>query len=675
MTELFNSLLTWVSHNPFWAGVAVFFVAFAESVAILGLLVPGVVLMFGFGALIATGSLEFWPVFGWAVAGAIAGDGLSFWLGRHYQDQLRGVWPFSRHPQTLQRGIDFFHRYGGKSVAIGRFFGPVRAVIPLVAGMLGMPPWRFFTANLISALLWAPAYLLPGVVLGASLELAAEVAFRLVLLLLLLLFTVWLVLQVVRLIYRLTHTHTTQIVQTLSNWGASHRGFREIAQALGNPQHPEIKGLTQLASLLIFSTALFVLLAGLLPSQPLELLDTTLYNSMQSLRTPWADQLMVHFTRLGDLSVILIFALSVAALLLWRHDWRTVGYWLAATLFGLLVPLALKYGLRIPRPDSGVTHLGPWSFPSAHVLRALTVYGFFAVMIARSILRDWRWLIYAFVAMGVAAIALSRLYLGVHWLSDVLGSLLLGLAWISALGIAYHRHTRPALHPLQLSLGALAILLVTLGGDAWLHQQAAVKQFQPAAAQRLIPAWLWQSGKAGLPADRHDVRGHLTHPLDLQFAGDLKRLAQRLQGQGWRPAEQLNWGNLLRLLSPSLSLQELPVLPQVHDGRHEALLLEKPLRDGGRLVLRIWSTAYRLEDSHLPVWIGNVSRQRKVVALDILSYPVTDTEFASPLSILRKDIEAAGLQPINPPDQPSLILLEMSHESANMPAFHSNPSG
>ncbi len=655
MTDLFNQLLEWISNHTFWAGVAVFFVAFSESVAIFGLLVPGVVLMFGFGALIATGVLEFWPVFWWAVAGAVTGDGLSFWIGRRFQDQLRGFWPFSRHPRMLQRGIDFFQRYGGKSVAIGRFFGPVRAVIPLVAGMLGMPAWRFVFANLLSALAWAPAYLLPGVVLGASLELASEVAFRLVSLLLLLLLMIWLVFHAVRGFYRLTQPHTTQIVQFLSRWGGNHRGFQEIARALGNPEHPEIKGLTQLASLLIFSMAFFVLLTGFLPSQPAFNLDNTLYSALQSLRSPWFDELMVHFTRLGDLSVILIFAISVALILLLRGDWRTLGYWLAASLFGLLVPIALKYGLRIPRPDSGVVHLGPWSFPSAHVLRALTVYGFFSVMIARSILRDWRWVAYSLVAVAIAAISLSRLYLGVHWFTDIAGSLLLGLAWISALGIAYHRHTQPTTHPLQLTLGVAAILLITLAADAWLNQSKAVKRFQPDPASILISEPLWLSGETRLPSNRRDVRERLNHPLDVQYAGDLQWLSARLREHNWRPAERLAWSNLLRLLSPSLELQELPVLPQVHDGRHEALILEKRLPQGGRLVLRFWSTEYRLDGSLQPLWVGNVSSQRKTLLINILSYPVTQTEFAKPLAILRNDLIRAKVEPLNSADSPLMI--------------------
>lgn len=173
MGDWLQPLLDWVAQNPNWAGAAVFLVSFSESMAIVGLLIPGVAMMFVAGALIAADALDFWPIFAWAVTGAVAGDGLSFWLGHHFKDRMRQVWPFNRHPEMLAQGEAFFQRYGGKSVAFGRFFGPVRAVIPLVAGMMAMPRSRFFTANILSALLWAPAYLLPGIVVGASLQLAA----------------------------------------------------------------------------------------------------------------------------------------------------------------------------------------------------------------------------------------------------------------------------------------------------------------------------------------------------------------------------------------------------------------------------------------------------------------------------------------------------------------------
>ncbi len=186
MTELFQLLLVWVGENPFWAGVVIFLVALAESLAIVGILVPGVVILFGAGALIGNGTLDFWSSCLWAVAGAVIGDNISFWLGHHYEDRFGHVKWFRLHPDHLAKGIDFFHKHGGMSIAFGRFFGPIRAVVPLVAGLMRMEPSHFLIANVLSALVWGPAYLLPGMVFGASMEQAGEVSFRLAIIILLL---------------------------------------------------------------------------------------------------------------------------------------------------------------------------------------------------------------------------------------------------------------------------------------------------------------------------------------------------------------------------------------------------------------------------------------------------------------------------------------------------------
>jgi undecaprenyl-diphosphatase len=166
LTEWFDSLLLWVEHNPTYAGWVVFGMALAESLAIVGMLIPGVIVLFGVGTLIGAGILDFWSMCLWAVAGAVIGDGLSYWLGHHFE-YLTERWRWFRlHPDHLQRSIRFFERYGDLSVALGRFFGPIRAVVPLVAGLMRMPPKRFFAANILSALVWAPAYLVPGMLFG-----------------------------------------------------------------------------------------------------------------------------------------------------------------------------------------------------------------------------------------------------------------------------------------------------------------------------------------------------------------------------------------------------------------------------------------------------------------------------------------------------------------------------
>jgi membrane protein DedA with SNARE-associated domain len=168
MTDLLQPLLDWIRANPEHAGWVVFAMALAESLAIVGMLIPGVVILVGAGTLIGAGLLNFWEMFAWAVAGAVIGDGLSYWLGHHFEYLTARFRWFRLHPDHMAKGVRFFEKYGDLSVAVGRFFGPIRAVVPLVAGLLHMPPARFYMANILSALVWAPAYLAPGILLGEA---------------------------------------------------------------------------------------------------------------------------------------------------------------------------------------------------------------------------------------------------------------------------------------------------------------------------------------------------------------------------------------------------------------------------------------------------------------------------------------------------------------------------
>ncbi len=661
MSELFTLLIDWIQANPLWAGLAVFFVAFAESVAVFGLLVPGVVAMFGFGALIATGTLEFWPVFWWAVAGAVTGDGLSFWIGHRYRDRLRNLWPFSRHPRSLERGIDFFQRFGGKSVAVGRFFGPVRAIIPLVAGMMGMPPWRFVIANLLSALVWAPAYLLPGIAFGASLELASEVAFRLVLLLLLLLLLAWLLFVTARALFRLIQPHATQLVQRAFDWGQLHTGFRSISLALADPDHPDAKGLAALATLLLITTLLFVLITGVVLGGSLTAgLDQLVYATLQSLRTPWGDHLMTALSAPADLGPFLLFTLGMGLILGWRGGRRVSYYLFAAALFGLLAPWLLKYGLRVPRPPAAGEALGPWSFPSAHVLRAVTLYGFFSILLARSLQREWRWLPYSLASLLIGGVALSRLYLGVHWLTDVLGSLMLGTAWIAFLGIAYHRHVETASRK-RLMIGTALALSLLASVMALTSHNTRYLGYRPAATLASFPLSDWQTAIAAeLPRVRDDLQGQRDHPLNLVLAGDPNCLLRPLKSHGWEPARMLGWHNALSLLSGRSDLGRLPVLPQVHGDVHEKAVFSQARPDGSRYLLRFWPTGLRLQPGQIPVYVGNISAQRSESLLRLLTIPRTDRDFAQPFSQLRGEI--APLGPLVSTPEPNRLFVDLTQQ-------------
>jgi membrane protein DedA with SNARE-associated domain len=166
MDDVAQPLLDFIKAHSDWAALVMFVTAFGESFAFISLLFPGTTVLIAAGTLLSAGTLPYTSILIGAILGAVFGDSVSYWLGRSFGGSIARVWPFSRRPDLLSRGILFFERHGGKSVFIGRFFGPIRAVIPLAAGIMLMPRGRFWVANVTSALVWAPMLLLVGDAVG-----------------------------------------------------------------------------------------------------------------------------------------------------------------------------------------------------------------------------------------------------------------------------------------------------------------------------------------------------------------------------------------------------------------------------------------------------------------------------------------------------------------------------
>jgi len=155
-------LINFLKSHQIWAPVIVGLLAFGESLAIISILIPATVLLLGVGYLIAEGGLSFFPVWMGAAAGAYLGDSLSYFIGFYYKKKIFRIWPLYLFPQTIFKGRRFFRRYGLVSIFLGRFFGPVRAIIPLIAGVFQMPWTIFQISNLTSAFIWSLMLLAPG---------------------------------------------------------------------------------------------------------------------------------------------------------------------------------------------------------------------------------------------------------------------------------------------------------------------------------------------------------------------------------------------------------------------------------------------------------------------------------------------------------------------------------
>jgi membrane protein DedA with SNARE-associated domain len=160
--EIGHDIVAFVQRNADLAPPIMFALAFAESLAFISLLVPAWSALVAIGALIGPNGISFWPVWVAGALGAACGDWLSYWIGIKLGPPVAHVWPLSRHPELIPRGEAFMKKWGVLGIFIGRFFGPLRAAVPLVAGIFEMPYWRFQVANFTSAFLWAGVLLTIG---------------------------------------------------------------------------------------------------------------------------------------------------------------------------------------------------------------------------------------------------------------------------------------------------------------------------------------------------------------------------------------------------------------------------------------------------------------------------------------------------------------------------------
>jgi len=638
MTGILHTIIQWVGAHPHLTGLFVGIVACTEALAFVGLLVPGAAIMLSVGALVGAGLVGFWGIFAWALGGAVLGDGLSYWLGYRYRDRIRAWGPLQRHPQWLSRGTTFFQRHGGKSVVFARFVGPVRPIIPVVAGMLEMSPIRFYLYNVISAVGWAFLHLLVGMAVGASLVLAGHVATRLVVVLGGLVAAVGLVLWLVRLGYRWIQPRAERWTNTVISWGRAHPRFNWLATDLLDPRRPAGRALLAWLVLLIAATWLFFgVLQDVLREDPLVYAGQALYHLFQQIRTPIGDAIMIAVTELGDAAVTVPVAAAVLLWFVWQRAWRDALYWLSAIAFGELIVAAIKLVLKTPRPIP--LYAGPeaYSFPSSHVAMSTVVYGFLAVLIAPLFPARWRWVPYATTAVLVLGISISRLYLGAHWLADVTAGVALGTVWIALLAIALERRGgRTANRTL-----AVLVLATFVVAGAWHISRRFDRDLDRYAVQRptttLSMSDWWDKGWRSLPSWRLDLAGEREQPLNVQWAGQLDSIRRHLKARGWHSPLTLNGRTALRWLLPGPTLQQLPVLPKLHDGRYEALLLVRRMEAGRQIVLRLWPTAIRLNPGAAPLWVGTVAAQR-MEHLPLVSFPRLAGGYGESIQILESSL-------------------------------------
>ncbi|MFQ3230976.1 DedA family protein [Reinekea sp.] len=158
--------MEWLTNSPWLILAGIALAAFLESLAVVGIIVPGIVLLFSLAALANNANIHIALVLFYGGIGAATGDLLSYAIGNKLKFHLfEGTW-FAKHKNWIDQGAWFIEKWGWLSVIIGRFLGPLRPIIPLLTGALGMAPSRFIPLSLLTVFMWAPVYLLPGYYTG-----------------------------------------------------------------------------------------------------------------------------------------------------------------------------------------------------------------------------------------------------------------------------------------------------------------------------------------------------------------------------------------------------------------------------------------------------------------------------------------------------------------------------
>lgn len=628
-----------------------------ESLLVIGLFIPGTAMLLGLGALTGAGNLPLWPTLAGATAGAMLGDTVSFLIGRYFRGGLPLTWPFRRYPRLWHSGQSYFNRQGGKAVLMGRYIGVMRPIVPAVAGATGMPVRRFLAVDAVACLTWVPLNMLPGVLLGTSFTLAAEVGGHLVMLVALLVGSVWLSFYLSRISFRYLWPTAESAIEAMLRWGERRRPLRGLA-ALLDPNRPELGGLilmTMLLTLAALATiGLLVWGAGGLPT----VLDALARQLVDALRSPRVDSVALWLSYLGMWPVFALVMVTGGALFAIQGRGTTTWHWLAAPLPNATLAAALA-GLLPVLP----TH-GPIDLPAHdHGAIAAAVYLFLATRIAAEQRGLLGYIAYSLIIAGVWLMLLARLYLGLEWPSVMLLELAVMGLWLAALEVAYRHHSRPA-RPVSGLLPAAVALAATVGMSYQVWQGYA-DDLAAVAADRAPPArsadmaqW-WRQGWRRLPAVISGLQQSRATAFSLQWAQAPDELRRGLLAAGWRPATRLSGASLLRSLTDDPDISDLPVLPRVHDGRYPQLLMVRPLDTTTRQhLIYLWDSGVRAMPGGLPIWLGILVEQHRASLLGLLWYPRAVRTLAPDLQTVQSlpaGLEAQIRQ--RPGDDRQLLLL------------------
>jgi undecaprenyl-diphosphatase len=425
-----------------WTYALVGFFAFAETGAFIGLVAPGETVMLLGGAVAGQGSIDLYVTIALAWTMACAGDVTSFFLGRRLGREflLKHGPRFGFSHERLKQVEDFFSRHGGKTIFIGRFVGFVRAFAPFIAGSSGMRFRQFIPYSVLGCGIWVSATIVIGYIFSRSIDTAIKYAGKGAVIL------GALIAVVVGVIWATRYLQVAENRKEAVRWLDAHGATRWITK-LGRRYETQLRflgdrltpggsfGLEFTSLMAVLAVALFVLIAYIVvigrdpgPTPG----DETAIEIAEALRSGFMTDFSKVFTFLGSGGLVWALTAVCAAALAWRRHWTELGVLLAGMVLITIGFHEIKAATDRPRPPEALVGSSGSSFPSGHAAHSVIYVWLATTIVVR--LRRGLGRATLVVVVGIvltALVGLSRVYLSVHYLSDVSAGWALGAACFS----------------------------------------------------------------------------------------------------------------------------------------------------------------------------------------------------------------------------------------------------
>lgn len=607
-------ITSWVYFHPHWALLLTFIVSFSESLAFIGSIVPGSVTMTAVGILAGSGIMRIDLTLIAAILGAIVGDGISYAIGKIYSDRLINLWPFSRYPRWISYGKDYFERHGGKSVLIGRFAGPLRSLIPIIAGMMRMNQWHFFVANVLSAIGWSFLYVAPGILIGtASTELSPQSASKLFVVILLLLASIWMLSHGIKWVFininQWLHLHLNSLWKT---W-IQKQTMGRLARRLTPKHESDYYSTASICLTLILFTCIipFGLYASM-HSPWISSLNESIHQFCLSIRTRDFDAFFI-IVRL-DISYLSLLSFGLAILLYasYHRDWRLLRFWLSLIITSALITTTLCYLTKCPFKVSDIHESILFTFPSSGLIFASSLFGFLIFYMAKFYQQTISIICRALLIMALVLTGMAVIYLGEDRFANVILIYLIGFENSLLHWILYRRLGKPHYRSyLPITLSIMLLIIATAVSSVLFFHKVADRQ-QPHIKQFVIHhnAW-WNQKRPLLPLYTSNRFGKKTALMNLQYIGSIQHLQHTLENAGWKRQRDSFFYSLFLRISHKKSTATLPLMAQLYTNKKPELLMTYGASgNDNAVVMRLWRSNYHVHNHDQTIWIGSIQQQK-----------------------------------------------------------------